>query len=105
MLCGYFSASGVGPIVCIQEKMNAADYREILKDKMLPFAEDKKPLKWEFIKDNNPKHSDRSVKSWLQQNEVPVMEWPSQSPDLNPTEEHLWGVFKKKIGNFKSRNK
>ena len=64
MLWGCFSASGVGPIVWIQEKMNAADYIDILQNKMLPFAEDKMPLKWEFMQDNDPKHSARSVKTW-----------------------------------------
>ena len=56
------------------------------------------------MQDNDHKHSARSVKTWFQQNEVPVMEWSSQSPDLNRIE-HLWGVLKNKIGSFKSKNK
>ena len=40
MLWGCFSASGVGQIVWIQGKINAADYINILQNKMLPFAED-----------------------------------------------------------------
>ena len=49
MLWGCFSVSGVGPIVWILGKMNAADYIDILQNKMLPFAEDEMPLKWEFM--------------------------------------------------------
>ena len=65
MLWRYFSASGVGPIVWIQNgKINAADYIDILQNKILAFPEDEMPLKWEFMQDNDPKHSARSVKTW-----------------------------------------
>ncbi len=34
--------------------------------------------------DNNPKHTSHSIKEWLKKNKVNVLEWLSQSPDLNP---------------------
>ena len=80
--------------------MCAANYIDILRNEMLPFAEDRMSLKWEFMQDNVPKHSARSVKLGFQQNEVSVIRWPPQLQDLNPIE-HLWGGLKHKIGNFK----
>ena len=42
--------------------------------------------KWVFQMDNDPKHTSKVVAKWLKDNKVKVLEWPSQSPDLKPTE-------------------
>jgi hypothetical protein len=36
--------------------------------------------------DNYPKHTPKVVAQWLKDNKVKVLEWASQSPDLNPME-------------------
>jgi hypothetical protein len=40
--------------------------------------------RWRLQKDNDPKHTSRIATEFLDNNVPEVMDWPSNSPDLNP---------------------
>ncbi len=98
MIWAAMSSAGVGPLCFLKSTVNAAIYQEFLEH--FHAYEDADFI---FQQDLAPAHTAKGTKSWFNDHGVTVLDWPANSPDLNPIE-NLWGIVKRKMRDTRPNN-
>jgi hypothetical protein len=84
--------------VVIEGNVTSASYQQTLQQHLIPYINqlDYQPL---FMQDNAPVHTSRSSKLFLQNHGIETIEWPPQSPDINPIE-NVWALMKREVEGY-----
>ena len=106
MVWGCMSWEGVGNLAEIEGRMDANQYVKILGDHLLSSMEESEISLEDLIfqQDNDPKHTSKTAKQWFEDHDIALLDWPPQSPDLNPIE-HLWQHIKKELCKYPTQAK
>ena len=95
--------TGTGPLVRLHGKINTTVYKEILRKHVVPNLGTVINQPAVFMQDNASCLTAKFVKTFLSEEDVTVMEWPAQSPDMNPIE-NVWKLLNERAKEKNPRN-
>ena len=105
------ASNGTGSLVFIDDVtadgsslMNSEVYRNILSAQIQPNSAKLIGRRFTIQMDNDPKHTAKASQQFYKAKKWKILQWPSQSPDLNPIE-NAFHLLKRKLKAERPANK
>ena len=101
MIWSVISGKGTGRLHIVTGNMNAEKYLDVIKTRLAPQLRDwygsESPPDFIYMHDGAPCHKAIRITNALRDDlKLKVLDWPGNSPDMNPIE-NLWDMLKVKI--------
>ena len=97
MVWGIFSHHGAGRLHIVEGNMDRHQYLRVLqgrvRQQMQEWFSNNNGI---FMQDKAPCHTAKICSNYLSQQNFQVLDWPGNSPDLNPIE-NLWAIIKSQL--------
>ena len=105
------ASKGTGSLVFIDDittdkssRMNSEVYRDILSAQIQPNAAEIIGRRFTVQMDNDPKHTAKATQEFIRAKKWNILQWPSQSPDLNQIE-HAFHLLRMRLKAERPTNK
>lgn len=105
MVWSIISSQGTGRLYIVEGTMRQDQYIKVLETRMLPQVQEWFPNgDFTFMHDSAPCHKAKKVTKFLNDKKIRILDWPGNSPDLNPIE-NIWELMKREISRESITNK
>ncbi|GFV17128.1 transposable element Tcb2 transposase [Trichonephila clavipes] len=106
MIWSVISGKDTGRLFVVKGMMRQDQYKDVLQNRLIPQLEEWFPNgePYIFMQDGAPYHTARSIKAVLAEQNIPLLDWPGNSPDMN-TIEKFWELMKREVAKDVITNK
>ncbi|GFU40428.1 uncharacterized protein TNCV_1207961 [Trichonephila clavipes] len=81
--------------------MRQDQYKDVSQNRLIPQLKEWFPNGEPkiFMQDGAPCHTARSIKAFLKEQSIPLLDWPGSRPDMN-TIENVWELMKREVAKY-----